>query len=127
MYYAFIENGKINGAGQCKCLTCENVEISQEVFENISKYVYKDGEIILDENHTSEKADIRAVRNSYLEQYVDPKQLILVWDSLTDDDKKSYTDYRQYLLDYTKGENWWESEPLTYQEWKDGFYIRNNS
>lgn len=46
MYYAFIENGKINGAGQCKCLTCENIEITKEVFENISLYAYQNGEIV---------------------------------------------------------------------------------
>ena len=34
------------------------------------------------------QAEVRAVRNSYLEQYVDPKQLVLVWNNLNEDDKK---------------------------------------
>lgn len=63
--------------------------------------------------------DVRAVRNSYLETYVDPKQLVMVWDSLSADDKKMYADYRTYLLDYTKSENWWLSYPMTLEEWKN--------
>ena len=62
--------------------------------------------------------EVRAVRNSYLEQYVDPKQLVLVWDSLSADDKKLYADYRQYLLDYTKTEEWYLQNPMTLEEWK---------
>ena len=117
MYYAFIQDGKINGVGQCRCLTCENIEISQEVFENISKYVYKDGEIVLDDTHTFEKEQVRAVRNEYLEIYVDPKQLVLRWDSLSEEDKADVTNYRQYLLDYTSGDAWWEQNPKTFEEW----------
>jgi hypothetical protein len=46
MYYAFIQDEKIKGVGQCRCLTCENIEISQEVFENIRLYSYQNGEIV---------------------------------------------------------------------------------
>lgn len=63
--------------------------------------------------------DVRAVRNSYLEEYVDPKQLVMVWDSLSADDKQMYADYRTYLLDYTKSENWWLGYPMTLEEWKN--------
>ena len=64
------------------------------------------------------QAQVRAVRNSYLEKYVDPKQLVMVWDSLSADDKKLYADYRQYLLDYTEVEEWYLSNPMTLDEWK---------
>ena len=63
--------------------------------------------------------DVRTVRNSYLEEYVDPKQLVMVWESLSADDKQIYADYRTYLLDYTKSENWWLSYPMTLEEWKN--------
>ena len=65
------------------------------------------------------QAEVRAVRNQYLETYVDPKQLVMVWDSLSADDKKLYADYRQYLLDYTEVEGWYEQNPLTFDEWKE--------
>lgn len=65
------------------------------------------------------KAEMRGIRNKYLETYVDPKQLVLVWDSLSEEDKQSYTGYRQYLLDYPQSSStWYEQEPLTYGEWK---------
>lgn len=65
------------------------------------------------------QAEVREVRNSYLEKYVDPKQLVLVWDSLSADDKKLYADYRQYLLDYTDNDDWYLSNPMTLDEWKN--------
>ena len=65
------------------------------------------------------QAEVRAVRNSYLEKYVDPKQLVLVWNSLTEDEQKDYTDYRQYLLDYPETEGWYEQPPKTFEEWKE--------
>lgn len=60
---------------------------------------------------------VRAVRNSYLEKYVDPKQLVLVWDGLSIDDRNTYAEYRKYLLDYTKSEEWWLANPMTLDEW----------
>ena len=64
------------------------------------------------------QAEVRVVRNSYLEKYVDPKQLVLVWDSLSADERKLYADYRQYLLDYTEQEDWYLQNPMTLDEWK---------
>ena len=57
MYYAFIENGKLNGGGECRCLTngVENIEISQEVFDNIQKYKYENGEIVINEDYVPEE------------------------------------------------------------------------
>ena len=88
----------------------ETVEFA-EVFNNI---IYTSEEAL---NNAKSNA-VRAVRNQYLETYVDPKQLVMVWDSLSADDKKLYADYRQYLLDYTKTEGWWEKEPMTLDECK---------
>ena len=65
----------------------------------------------------TKEQEVRAIRNSYLEKYVDPKQLVLVWNSLTADEQKEYTNYRQYLLDYPETENWYEINPLTFEEW----------
>ena len=65
------------------------------------------------------EADIRAIRNQYLVQYVDTKQLVLVWNSMTEDEQKEYTDYRQYLLDYPQTTGWYEQSPKTFEEWKE--------
>ena len=73
------------------------------------------------------QTEVREVRNSYLEKYVDPKQLVLVWDSLSADDKKLYADYRQYLLDYPQTEGWYEHNPMTLDEWKQSVEETNSS
>lgn len=64
-----------------------------------------------------QQAEVRAVRNSYLEKYVDPKQLVLVWESLSVDERNIYSDYRRYLLDYTDNEDWYFSNPMTLDEY----------
>lgn len=63
------------------------------------------------------QAEVRAVRNSYLEKYVDPKQLVMVWDGLSIDERNTYAEYRKYLLDYTESDEWWLENPLTLDEW----------
>ena len=68
---------------------------------------------------TVKEQEVRAIRNSYLEKYVDPKQLVLVWNSLTADEQKEYTDYRRYLLDYPETENWYEHPPKDFSTWKE--------
>lgn len=56
-YYAFIENGKINGCGQCKQLTEDilNIEVDFDVYNNIEKYIYLNGEIVLNPNYEQEQ------------------------------------------------------------------------
>ena len=63
---------------------------------------------------------VREIRNSYLEQYVDPVvSNPLRWADMSEEEKQKYADYRRYLLDYTTGENWWESNPKTFDEWSE--------
>ena len=63
------------------------------------------------------QAEVRKVRNGYLEKYVDPKQLVLVWDGLSIDERNTYAEYRKYLLDYTNSDGWWLANPMTFDEW----------
>lgn len=66
----------------------------------------------------NKQKSVRAVRNQYLETYVDPFQLVIHWGTLSEQEQTDLVNYRQYLLDYTNKENWWESLPLTFEEWK---------
>ena len=107
-----------------------NKPYTNKQYADLAVYCNKNGKFIEDKGDYLEavnppektieekQADVRAVRNSYLVKYVDPKQLVLVWNSLTEDEQKEYTDYRQYLLDYPETEGWYESNPLTFEEWK---------
>ena len=61
MYYFFIQDNKINGCGQCRCLNEEiqNVEVTEEVYnafiEDNDKYIYSDGEIVENPNYEEVK------------------------------------------------------------------------
>ena len=50
MFYAFIEDNKLVGAGECRQLTegVDNVEISEEVFRNIERYVWNGTDMVRD-------------------------------------------------------------------------------
>lgn len=56
-YYVFIENEKINGCGQCRQLTESviNIEVSEEVYNNIEKYIFQNGKIVLNPNYEQER------------------------------------------------------------------------
>ena len=49
-YYAFIQYNKISGCGECIQLTpsVQNVEITEEVYNNIDDYIWDGSEVILD-------------------------------------------------------------------------------
>ncbi len=101
------------------CLVCD--AIANEPEHSVADYMQVNGEYVLTSSAEAieqKKTDVRAIRNSYLEKYVDPKQLVLVWNSLTEKEQKEYMDYRQYLLDYPETEGWWEQNPMTFEEWK---------
>ena len=109
----------INETGDFPCLVYDSVEEDTE--HQLSDYIHCDGEFVLTSSAEAieqKKAEVRAVRNSYLEKYVDPKQLVLVWNGLTTNEQKEYTDYRQYLLDYPETEGWYEHSPMDFEEWK---------
>lgn len=67
-YYAFIKDDKIDGVGQCRCVTegFTNLEITQEQFENIDCYIYQDGAIVPDPNYYQKQVDKRK-QDKYLE------------------------------------------------------------
>lgn len=88
-----------------------------KIEETDKTYFLHNGEYVCEMPVETMQAEVRAVRNSYLEKYVDPKQLVLVWDSLSADERKTYSDYRTYLLDYTNAENWYLQNPMTFEEW----------
>ena len=61
------------------------------------------------------KISVRNVRNHYLSD-TDYTQLL---DSpYSTEEIKQYAAYRVYLRNYTNQENWWEQNPMTFDEWK---------
>jgi len=52
-YYAFVKDNQIDGTGQVECLNSEiqNIEITEEVYNNIDHYIWDGSEIILDPDY----------------------------------------------------------------------------
>lgn len=65
MYYLFVENEKINGAGQCPIINeeIENIEVAEDIYnkyiETPNYYIYQDGEIVVNPNYEEEEAEQR--------------------------------------------------------------------
>ena len=124
-YYLHIIDDTIIGSGCAKVIKKDgidvtNLETTQEIAKDWLEYELVDGQPVKSTEKiiAIKSQKVRAVRNSYLVKYVDPKQLFLVWNSLTDAEKADYTAYRTYLLDYTKQPEWYEHSPKTLEEWK---------
>ena len=65
MFYAFIYNGKITGTGQCQTLNEDiaDVEISEEVYNNIKRYMWNGEAVVLNpdykEDHSERIAELK--------------------------------------------------------------------
>lgn len=58
-YYAVYNNQTLElSKGQCKQIGghIENIEISKEVYDNFEKYIYQDGQIVLDPDYEAKQA-----------------------------------------------------------------------
>ena len=122
-HYIVAKDGKIVSAGtipQPEDRGFVSYEATEEQCKHYREYVIEDGKLVHSKDKEVEvkSEKVRKVRNSYLVKYVDPKQLFLVWNSLTDAEKADYRGYRTYLLDYTKNPEWYEHSPKTLEEWK---------
>ena len=107
----------INETGDFPCLIYDNVEEDTE--HSIADYLQVNGEYVLTSSAEAieqKKADVRSVRNQYLEQ---TDKVMLVDYPITDDERELYKQYRVYLRDYTLSENWWEHSPKDFSTWKE--------
>lgn len=110
----------INDSGNFPCLIYDEVVVDTE--HNPEDFIMAENEFVLKTDEKAidyKKEQIRAVRNQYLEDYVDPYQLVIRWNNLSQEEQEDLSNYRQYLLDYTDQENWWEENPKTFDEWKE--------
>ena len=60
------------------------------------------------------KAQVRAVRNMYLEQ---TDKFMITDYPITDDERELYRQYREYLRTYPECRDWYKANPKTYEEW----------
>lgn len=97
------------------CVTLDRIE-EVEFAEMYEGKIY----LVQEELVAAKQSTVRAVRNKYLVEYVDPvASNPLRWADLTEEEQEDIKNYRLYLLDYTKQANWWVRTPKTFAEWKE--------
>ena len=127
MLFTAKKDGKIiaiNETGEFPCLVHDSVEEDTE--HQVSDYVHCDGQFVLissDEAIEQKKADVRAVRNQYLERT--DKYMITDY-PITDDERELYKQYREYLRTYPECRDWYKANPKIYDEWKSLQTTNNN-
>lgn len=68
-----------------------------------------------EEPETEKQARVRGIKN----QMLDESDKYMISDfPLTDEERVQMGLYRQYLRDYTKQDNWWESLPDSFADWR---------
>ena len=106
----------INDSGEFLCLVYDSVEEDTE--HQLSDYIHCDGQFVLTSSAEAieqKKAEVRSVRNRYLEQ---TDKFLLVDYPITSTQKTKYKQYRAYLRDYPdSSEDWFEHEPMSFDEW----------
>lgn len=131
MFYALIKDGKIkhyrkNLADLMRDCEVNGIETS-EIVEVEKEPVFVNGNFYFASEAPAEEysaelaAEVRAVRNQYLKQYVDDRaKSPFMWDEVPEEEKALIGEYRKYLMDYPETEGWYEHNPLTFEEWKQG-------
>lgn len=66
------------------------------------------------EPETEIQIRVREIRDNALEQ---TDKYMIVDFPISDKERETMKQYRQYLRDYTKQKDWWESLPMTFEEY----------
>lgn len=66
------------------------------------------------EPETEIQIRVREIRDNALEQ---TDKYMIVDFPISDEERETMKQYRQYLRDYTKQKDWWESLPMTFDEY----------
>ena len=105
-----------------------NKPFTNAQYADLAVYCNKNGKVIEDKGDYLEavnppepsiedkQAQVRQVRNQYLKQ---TDEFMITDYPITDEERELYRQYRKYLRDYTLSENWWESNPLKFEEWNN--------
>ena len=115
--FKIMKDNKIVGVSENEPVLLDNYEVQEDTEHQLSDYVHCDGQFILtvsDEAIEQRKEQVRSVRNQYLEQT--DKYMITDY-PITSTQKAKYKQYRVYLRDYTLTEDWFEHEPMSFDEW----------
>jgi hypothetical protein len=117
MYKAIKENKiiAVNDSGEFPCLVYD--EVVEDNQHQVADFVMVESEFILKTDEKAieqQKEQVREVRNGYLQA----TDIYMIADfPISEEDRGSYRLYRMYLRNYTQEPNWWEENPVSYEEW----------
>ena len=117
--FKVLKDNKIIGVSENKPVLLDYYNVKEDTEHSVSDYIQVNGEYVLTSSAEAieqKKAEVRAVRNQYLKQ---TDEFMITDYPITDEKRELYRQYRVYLRDYTLSENWWESEPLKFEEWNN--------
>ena len=116
--FKVIKDDKIIGVSENEPVLLDKYEVQKDNEYIISDYTQVNGEYVLvssDEAIEQKKAEVRSVRNQYLEQ---TDKFMISDYPITSTQKTKYKQYRAYLRDYPdSSEDWFEHEPMSFSEW----------
>lgn len=121
--FKIMNDNKIVGVSENNPVLLDNYEVQEDTEHSVSDYMQVNGEYVLTSSAEAieqKKAEVRAVRNQYLKQYVDDRaKSPFMWNEVPEEEKALIGEYRKYLMDYPETEGWWERSPMNFTEWKE--------
>ena len=114
-HYAFIENNKINGTGQCRSLTegIVSFEITEEVYNNIDKYIWNGSDVVLNPNYEQEKAEKERQRIAQLSLTKREVFLAIYKDKgITPEQIKAQITSPEALIEFEYANDYYRGNPL---------------
>ena len=95
------------------------VYCNQNKLDIIDKGEYLESVNLPEPTIEEKEENIRAVRDRYL---VETDKYMIIDFPITEEEREEYKAYRQYLRNYTLNENWYENEPLNFNDWHKNSY-----
>ena len=103
-----------------------NKPYTNKEYADLAVYCNENGKVIEDKGDYLEavnppepsdeekKTQVRSVRNQYLKQ---TDEFMIVDYPITSTQKSKYKKYRTYLRDYTLTEDWFDHDPMSFDDW----------
>ena len=115
VYYVFVEKKQITGRGQSKQLTQDvlNIEVDEDIYNNIEKYTYKDGQIVFDPKFEEKQAQKERERLNLLSMTKREMFLGLYQaKQITPDMLKAQITDPQALIEFEYANDYYRGNPL---------------
>jgi len=114
-YYAYIQNGNINGVGSVPQITdgVKSVEIPQTVYNNIEQYTFDGKEIVLNPDYEAEQVQKKREELDKLSLTKREVFLVLYKDKkITPDQLKAQIEDAEALIEFEYANDYFRGNPL---------------